>query len=197
MQAAVFASDGRGELRLNLNIHRIAANRQVWIENRRLRLDCLKTILELGITLANFADASNCSERLRDAAYAAATKALTNVRKLLRNGMDRQALEPRLQKLESALKTGGVVEEPAGTALRAHGTPRVPFRDEMPAQLTPRELQVVRCIAEGQSTKQVAGELGIAFKTAACHRYRIMDKLNIHDTAGLVRYAIRNGLIAA
>jgi len=63
--------------------------------------------------------------------------------------------------------------------------------------LTRRECVVLKCIAEGHSTKQVATALGITFKTAACHRYRVMDKLDIHDTASLVRYAIRNGFIQA
>src|SRR5262245_53650774 len=55
--------------------------------------------------------------------------------------------------------------------------------------LTDRETEVLKCIAEGNSTKQVAAMLGMAFKTASCHRYRLMDKLDIHDTASLVRYA--------
>ena len=63
--------------------------------------------------------------------------------------------------------------------------------------LTKREVEVLRAIAQGHSTKQVAGLLGITFKTAACHRYRIMGKLGIHDAVSLVRYAIRNGLISA
>jgi DNA-binding NarL/FixJ family response regulator len=63
--------------------------------------------------------------------------------------------------------------------------------------LTNREVEVLRYIALGHSTKEIAYRLGISFKTAACHRYRVMDKLDIHDTANLVRYAIREGLIQA
>ena len=62
-------------------------------------------------------------------------------------------------------------------------------------RLTPREQQVVRLVAEGKASRGIAGELGISVKTAEFHRARIMEKLNIHTTAGLVRYAIRNGLI--
>lgn len=62
-------------------------------------------------------------------------------------------------------------------------------------QLTPRELEVLRLIARGYSTKEIAYALKIAPKTAACHRMRVMDKLNIHDVAGLTRYAVRTGLI--
>jgi two-component system response regulator NreC len=65
------------------------------------------------------------------------------------------------------------------------------------SQLTDRERQVVTLIAEGNSTKEVAARLGISVKTADCHRTRIMDKLNVHQTANLVRYAIREGYIEA
>ena len=61
--------------------------------------------------------------------------------------------------------------------------------------LTLRERQVLQLIAEGKKTKQVATRLGISLKTAESHRTRIMSKLEIHNTAGLVRYAIRRGLI--
>jgi two-component system response regulator NreC len=64
-------------------------------------------------------------------------------------------------------------------------------------QLTDRERQVVTLIAEGNSTKEVAARLGISVKTADCHRTRIMDKLNVHQTANLVRYAIRQGFVEA
>ena len=61
--------------------------------------------------------------------------------------------------------------------------------------LTSRERQVLQLVAEGKTTKEVAQTLGISAKTADSHRTRIMTKLGIHDTAGLVRYAIRRGLI--
>ena len=61
--------------------------------------------------------------------------------------------------------------------------------------LTAREREVLQLIAEGQKTKQVAVRLGISIKTAESHRMHLMKKLDIHDTAGLVRYAVRRGLI--
>lgn len=61
--------------------------------------------------------------------------------------------------------------------------------------LTLRERQVLQLVAEGKTTKEVARLLGISAKTADSHRTRIMTKLGIHETAGLVRYAIRHGLI--
>lgn len=61
--------------------------------------------------------------------------------------------------------------------------------------LTPRERQVLQLVGEGKSTKDVARLLGISVKTAESHRARLMHKLDIHETASLVRYAIRHGLI--
>jgi DNA-binding NarL/FixJ family response regulator len=67
--------------------------------------------------------------------------------------------------------------------------------DLPPDPLSPREREVLQLVAEGKTTKEVAAILGISVKTAESHRTRIMSKLNIHETAGLVRYAIRRGLI--
>ena len=63
--------------------------------------------------------------------------------------------------------------------------------------LTARGRQVLQLVAEGHKTKAIAQLLGVSTKTAETHRSRIMEKLGIHDTAGLVRYAIRRGLIEA
>ena len=61
--------------------------------------------------------------------------------------------------------------------------------------LSGRERQVLQLVAEGNTTKKVASLLGLSVKTAESHRARIMEKLDIHETAGLVRYAIRRGII--
>jgi two-component system response regulator NreC len=61
--------------------------------------------------------------------------------------------------------------------------------------LTDRERHVLQLVAEGNTTKEIAGILGVAPKTAETHRVKVMDKLDIHSTAGLVRYAIRRGLV--
>ncbi len=61
--------------------------------------------------------------------------------------------------------------------------------------LTPRENQVLKLIVEGKTTKEVATFLGISVKTAESHRMRIMTKLDVHETAGLIRYAIREKLV--
>jgi DNA-binding NarL/FixJ family response regulator len=58
------------------------------------------------------------------------------------------------------------------------------------AQLTSREMEVLQLIAEGKANKETAAELGIGLKTVEKHREHLMQKLDIHDTAGLTRYAI-------
>src|SRR6478752_5363252 len=61
--------------------------------------------------------------------------------------------------------------------------------------ISDRERQVLQLVAEGKTTKEIASLLNISVKTAESHRSNLMEKLDIHDTAGLVRYEIRNGLI--
>lgn len=72
---------------------------------------------------------------------------------------------------------------------RGHGPQRQAGR------LSSREVEVLQLIAEGQANKQVAAELRISVKTVEKHRQRLMEKLDIHDTAGLTRYAIATGII--
>ncbi|MGA2854771.1 MAG: response regulator transcription factor [Verrucomicrobiota bacterium] len=63
------------------------------------------------------------------------------------------------------------------------------------AVLTSREMEVLQLIAEGKANKEAASELGIGIKTVEKHREHVMQKLDIHDTAGLTRYAIGAGII--
>ena len=68
-------------------------------------------------------------------------------------------------------------------------------KSALPADpLTPREREVLQLVAESKTTKEVAKLLGISAKTVESHRTRIMKKLDVPNTAGLVRYAIRLGL---
>lgn len=67
---------------------------------------------------------------------------------------------------------------------------------QLPADtLTRRERQVLHLIAEGNTTKEIAHQLNVSFKTADSHRSHLMRKLDLHDIAGLVRYAIQKGII--
>jgi DNA-binding NarL/FixJ family response regulator len=77
-----------------------------------------------------------------------------------------------------------------------HGVRRL--RDNLGSsllRLTLREREVVRLVAEGNANKQVAGQMGISAETVRKHRQHLMDKLNIHNTAGLTRFALASGLV--
>lgn len=64
-------------------------------------------------------------------------------------------------------------------------------------KLTPRQREILQLIAEGRSTKEIAGDLNLSAKTVETHRAQLMERLDIYDIAGLVRYAMRVGLIQA
>jgi DNA-binding NarL/FixJ family response regulator len=69
------------------------------------------------------------------------------------------------------------------------------LRKKKAVELTSREMEVLQLIAEGRANKETAAELGIGIKTVEKHREHLMEKLDIHDTAGLTRYAISAGII--
>ena len=64
-------------------------------------------------------------------------------------------------------------------------------------QLTPRQREILQLLAEGSNTKEIASDLDISVKTVESHRLQLMDRLDIHDVPGLVRYAVRSGLVSA
>jgi len=84
------------------------------------------------------------------------------------------------------------IEQKAASKLDQHKREGEPA----PAELTPRQLEVLTLIAEGHSTKDIAKHLSISVKTVETHRAQLMDRLNIHDIASLVRYAIKMGLVS-
>jgi DNA-binding NarL/FixJ family response regulator len=79
--------------------------------------------------------------------------------------------------------------------LHPHSVGRAGLLKKKAAGLTSREMEVLQLIAEGSANKQIASELGIGIKTVEKHREHLMQKLDIHDTAGLTRYAIGAGII--
>ena len=103
-----------------------------------------------------------------------------------------QAAEHLLQAIQD-VRAGGVYLSPhvSGAVVQAYLA-----KTELPYDpLTPRERQVLQLIAEGKTTKEAAIVLDVSVKTAETHRTNLMEKLDIHSTAGLVRYAIRRGLL--
>jgi DNA-binding NarL/FixJ family response regulator len=79
--------------------------------------------------------------------------------------------------------------------LHPHALGRAGGAEKKLVQLTSREMEVLQLIAEGNANKETASELGIGIKTVEKHREHLMEKLDIHDTAGLTRYAISAGII--
>jgi len=75
---------------------------------------------------------------------------------------------------------------------RAEGDPHPKLGAPLPSS---REMEVLQLVAEGRTNKEMAGIMGISIKTVEKHRHNLMEKLNIHDIAGLTRYAIENGVI--
>jgi len=74
---------------------------------------------------------------------------------------------------------------------------RPPSAESGLAALTARQQEILKAIASGRTTKQIAYDLGLSIKTIETHRAQIMERLGIHDVAGLVRFSIRIGLISA
>jgi DNA-binding CsgD family transcriptional regulator len=100
------------------------------------------------------------------------------------------------------LMAGGMFAGFMGTAVDVSEGRRRSFTPDeqsvrMVFALTERERQVLVLIADGKSTKEAAATLGISYKTADSHRSRILEKLGVHETASMVRYAIRAGLVQA
>ena len=79
--------------------------------------------------------------------------------------------------------------------LQRHGAFMDSGDNQKPKTLTSREVEVLKIIADGYSNKEVAAMLDISIKTVEKHRQQVMNKLNIHDVAGLTRYALSRGLI--
>lgn len=112
--------------------------------------------------------------------------------------LEKQSSAETLAKAIREVAAGRVFYSP-GIAKRLRNLPDEVGRDGLRrasrVRLTSRESEVLQLIAEGHANKQVAAELGISIKTVEKHRQRVMDKLNIHETAGLTRYAIAAGII--
>ena len=81
-------------------------------------------------------------------------------------------------------------------AQQARTSPSPSPSSDSPKPLSPREKEVLSLVAEGYSSPQIAEHLSISVKTVENHRSHIMAKLHIHDLAGLVRYAVRTGLVS-
>lgn len=106
-----------------------------------------------------------------------------------------------LVELELAIRTVAYGKTFLGASISRHVTEgylaRISERGHSVDRLTPRQRQVLQLIAEGRRTKEIASKLGVSVKTVEVHRAQTMQALDIHNVPGLVRYAIRVGMISA
>jgi DNA-binding NarL/FixJ family response regulator len=106
--------------------------------------------------------------------------------------------DARPAELQLALETvsaGNTFISPSVAKALAHYLQRSDSDAPPPVLLTPRQREVLRLIAESRHTKEIAAILKISIKTVEMHRARIMTRLDIHNVAGLVRYAVRSGVV--
>ncbi len=114
------------------------------------------------------------------------------------------ARRPELELAVSAVVHGETYLSPAASkhvvgdfVQRATGGTETKESEQRQAErLTPRQREILQLIAQGQTTKEMARTLNLSVKTVEMHRSQLMDRLGIHDVAGLVRYAIRTGMIS-
>lgn len=95
-----------------------------------------------------------------------------------------------------AVLAGGTYIDPQLAGALVSPSRSAPASDEALARLTPRERQVLQLVAEGHSNREIAQTLDIAVKTVMAHRANLMEKLDIHNRAKLVQFAIRAGLMS-
>ena len=110
----------------------------------------------------------------------------------------KSATAPELQAALQSVAQGEVYLSPAVSKQVVKGYVDGSAATESPLDvLTARQREILQLIAEGRTTKEVAFTLSISAKTVETHRAQIMERLQIHDVPGLVRFAIRTGLISA
>ena len=110
--------------------------------------------------------------------------------------LKRQADLELFEACRAALRGESFISPPALSAIMRRYINRV-ANGERPGRgpLTPRETQVVKLVAEGHSSQDIASLLTISLKTVERHRTNILDKLGVHDRVEMTRYAIRSGLV--
>ncbi|NWJ44599.1 MAG: response regulator transcription factor [Chloroflexi bacterium] len=106
-----------------------------------------------------------------------------------------------ISELELAIKSVAIGQSYLSPAVSKHVIGnyirRVNCESSLFEKLTPRQLQTLQLVAEGCTTKQIAEKLNISVKTVETHRTQLMEQLSIHDITGLVRYAVKMGLVSA
>jgi DNA-binding NarL/FixJ family response regulator len=168
----------------------------------RLRPDVV--VMDLGLPQLNGVEAAR---QIRAACPESAVLALSmhggeeHVRPALRAGVSGYLLKGAgLDDLVAAIRAvavGKAFFTPEVAAIVLREARRAPAGEPLGAELSAREREVLQLVAEGRSSPEIARQLCVSVKTVEGHRARIMAKLGIHDLAGLVRYAVRTGLVSA
>jgi len=142
-------------------------------------------------------EAVNGQDALRLAAELKPDIALLDVSMPLLNGLEAGREIQRAHKdTQVVLLTMRAEDHLMAAALRG-GIRAYVLKSQAADPLAPRERQVLQLVAEGKTSKEIAVVLGLSTKTADSYRARVMEKLDIHEIAGLVRYAIRQGIVEA
>ena len=118
----------------------------------------------------------------------------------VRAGVDGYLVKDAAYRLDSAVRSvaaGETYLSPVASQLLKAAGVNNNSRTKSLERLPPRQREVLRLIAEGYSNKQIGPILGVSIKTVDSHRTRLMRRLRVHDVTGLVRYAIRVGLVSA
>jgi DNA-binding NarL/FixJ family response regulator len=123
------------------------------------------------------------------------------VRQALRNGAAAYLLKDAApmeldMALKSVLNGATYLSHAVSKGVMSDYVQRLRNDDQAGTLLTPRQREVLKMIAEGLSTKEIARQLDLSIKTVDTHRSQLMKQLDIHEVAGLVRYAMRTGLIS-
>jgi DNA-binding CsgD family transcriptional regulator len=175
----------------NQNQDPVATDSETRVEQAEARTAQAKTRIELAETRTGQAEtrteqAETRTEQAETRTESAKTRAEQAEARTEQAETRTELAETRTAQAESALQRAVNKQLP----LRAIADPNSPVED-----LTGRQREILQLIAEGQNTKQIAELLKVSPKTVEYHRTKLMDFLNIHDVPGLVRYAIRVGLL--
>ena len=109
--------------------------------------------------------------------------------------LPKSAASTELEIAVATVMAGGQYVSPGISKQAAADLPPLTMISPATTELTPRQLEVLKLIAKGRSTKDIANALDISAKTVETHRAQLMHRLQIYDVAGLVRYALRTGLV--
>jgi DNA-binding CsgD family transcriptional regulator len=165
-----------------------------------LKLKCLKTLLDLGHRLATLSDPDLNTDGPTRVCQTAALRIYETTQGITAapewNAREKRALGRRLYKLYGQLVHRGILESSSESATFPHIDRQQSSKVRNDSRnLSNREIQILRYIGEGHTTKQIAAILEISVRTASSHRQRLEAKLGIRDAVTLAQYAIKSGLV--